>query len=104
MTGAFVRRALEEAGMEVEPEAQITARGLDADVLIVHQATTDVTDAYARLIKANPGVRILTLTALPRHEVFEFRLLGSNVEGKDVVEAVRDVMRCPLPRNLRAGN
>jgi hypothetical protein len=105
MTGAFVRRALEEAGMElVESGAKFTGGGLDVDVLIVYQASTSVTDAYARLIKAHPGVRILTLTAPPQHEVFEFRLFGSNVRAEDVVDAVRDVMRWPLPRTLRAEN
>jgi len=88
----------------VEVEAEITAGGLDADVLIVHRESTELTTAYARLIKANPGVRILTLTALPQHEVFEFRFFGSNVRGEDVAAAVQDAMRTPLPRILRAGN
>lgn len=105
LTDAFVRHALEEAGMQlVEPRAGITEGGLDADVLIVHRASTAVTDAYTQLVKANPGVRILTLTAPPHHEVFEFRLFGTNVRAEDVVDAVRDAMRCPLPRSRRAGN
>jgi hypothetical protein len=105
-----IKCALERAGMElVELKGELAAGGLDADVLIVHRNSTEVTDAYTRLIQANPAIRILTLTAAPRHEMFEFRFFdfrffGTNVKGEDVVDAVRDVMRHPIPSVYRAGN
>jgi hypothetical protein len=63
-----------------------------AQVMIVPADASGVSRQYYELLRQTPGLKILTLAAVSHSaDVYELRLLGTNVGRRGVVAAIRAV-------------
>lgn len=96
---AIVRDAVREESIRIVDEVREPAELLEvvtrrrADVVIVPNETSGVARRHHELLRRRPGLRILTIAAMhDGADLFELRLLGSNVGRLGVVAAIRRVM------------
>ena len=99
MMAAIIREAVHNAGMEVVEVAdyseavRLALEGHGADVVIVPTARTELTEAQGRMLRANPNLKVLTISASAHSaDLFELRLLGADVGRSGIVEAIREVI------------
>ena len=102
MVAEIIQGALREAGIDVVGEllnGHEPSSALDhwaADVVIVPTDSSGVAHTYHDLLRSYPRVKVLTLTTTAkRADLYELRLLGSNVGLQGVVAAVRSVVDPP---------
>src|SRR5262245_5452585 len=96
MMGVLIRAALDGTEMIVidastyEDAVRMLGSIEGIGVVIVPTSATGLLDAYTEALCQHPGVKCLTVSASPqRADLFELRLLGTNVGRNDVVEAIR---------------
>lgn len=99
MVGAILRDAVRGEGIRIVDEvkdhtelAEVVARQR-ADVVIVPTEASGVAQQHHELLRSNPDLKILTVASGSRSaDLYELRLLGSNVGQRGVVAAIRAVM------------
>ena len=70
-------------------------------VVIVPHRSLGLPEAYAEALRRNSGVRFLTIAATAdRADLFEVRLLGSDVGRQGVVDAIKVAIASPPPTLL----
>jgi hypothetical protein len=105
MVAALVRDAVRGEGIVVLEELRSCAdlagvlERRDAQVLIVPAEASGVAPQYHEMLGRVPGLRVLTIAAVPHStDLYELRLLGNNVGRSDVVAAIRGVMAEDYPK------
>lgn len=104
MMAVLIRAALDETGMTVMEastyqDAVLLATGAPGfGVVIVPSASAGLREAYTDALCRNPSVKCLTVSASPqRADLFELRLLGTDVGRHGVVEAIQAAIASPAP-------
>jgi len=98
MVARMIRNALEDAGMLVierrfDRESAPLESGWEPDVVIVSGKSAGVPPRYHDLVRRHPHLKLLAVTAAAdRADLYELRLLGTNVGYQGVVTAVRSVV------------
>src|SRR5262245_55780937 len=74
----------------------VAARAEGVGIVIVPTASTGVREAYTEPLCRNPSVRCLTVSVSPEGaDLFELRLLGTDVGLRNVVEAIQTAIASP---------
>jgi len=96
MMAILIRAALDETGIAVEEASTyeqavlLAASAPGIGVVIVPTASTGLHTAYTEGLLGNPSVRCLTVSAYPQQvDLFELRLLGTDVGRHGVLEAIQ---------------
>ena len=99
MVAALVRDAVRGEGIHIVDEVEhradlsdIITRG-DVQVVIVPTDASGVARHYHDLLRRSPDLKVLTIATMARGaDLYEVRLLGTNVGRRDVVAAIRAVV------------